>query len=98
MSEPTDDEYRDWKDLLASPGWARLVAHRNEVLSSEGIEKLVEKVLNKDDDTTLTMLREIAAGKRWVQAMFAHPYSRLAMLRGSVEGEPYAHMGRRGAL
>ena len=97
MSEPTEDEYRDWKDLLASPGWARLQAYAAETVSPATLERHVTLALDGADAGALGKLRQIVAAKRAVLGVLTHPQARVDVLKRD-KGEPVEHMGRRGAL
>ena len=97
MSEPTEDEYRDWKDLLQSPGWTRLQAYAATEWDASSLERHVLLALDGADALAVGKLRQIVAGKRAVAKVLAHPQARIDVLKRD-QGEPAAHEGRRGAL
>ena len=97
MAEQTDDEYRDWKDLLASPGWARLTAYAAELTNPVTLERHVTLALDGADATALGKLRQIIASNRAIAGVMTHPRARIDVLKRD-KGEPVEHMGRRGAL
>ena len=97
MSEPTDDEYRDWKDLLASPGWARLTAYAAELSSPALFEQHVTAAIDASDPLALGKLRQIVAARREIAKVLTHPKARIDVLKRD-KGEPVEHLGRRGVL
>ena len=97
MSEPTDDEFRDWKDLVESPGWTRLQAYVAKAWSQEAMDEHVIKAADLGDQDALSKLRQIIASKRSVALVMAYPATRIHTLK-PFQGEPPEHIGRRGAL
>ena len=96
MSQPTDDEAQDWRDLIACPGWARLKGYAADLFSAAALERHVELALDGADAAALGKLRQIVAAKRAVAQVLTHAEAEAKRSKPEETGMP--HLGRRGAL
>ena len=92
-----DTELSDWKDLIDSPGWARLLEHARQTWTGPTILGLVEQMADKPADSeALAKLRQMIAAKRAVERLLQIPAEAIARIE---RNEPNAApLGRRGAL
>lgn len=91
-------EHAEWRDLVDSPAWARLVAHVHAEWLGPAFAARVEALADKPDDAgALSQLRQMLAAKRAVERLLKVPEEALARLeRREKTLDEWPH--RRGAL
>jgi hypothetical protein len=99
-ADPSSDrtEHAEWRDLVDSPAWARLVQHAREEWLGPAFAARVEALADRPDDAAaLSQLRQMLAAKKAVERILKVPEEALARLeRGQVSAEPWPT--RRGPL
>ncbi len=91
-------ELAEWRELLDSPGWTRLVAHVFAEWQGPAFAARVEALADRPDDTaSLSQLRQMLAAKRAVERLLKVPSEQVAKLeRQDPRNGPWPT--RRGAL
>jgi hypothetical protein len=99
----SESELNDWRDLVQSPGWARLseyVAQEWGLDEASGVlfRQAVRNVADDPNDAGMAAkLRQVLAAQKAVQTLMQVPAHRLAALKQPPGHNP-DHQGRRGAL
>lgn len=99
MADSVTQEREEWRELVASPGWARFVGRVHEEWNGLMYAKHTEALADRPDDTdALNKLRQLVAAKRAVEKILDIPGEQIAKLTRIETGQPVELFSRRGPL